>query len=200
MGGILRARAGTTIEQSRARRVVGAGSRWWSCGIRLMLGAMSGRREYLCYTDGSCKAADGAPGGWGFCIKPPRGAPSIEAHGMATETLAKIMEYQAVAEALGALPDEGASVVVFSDNASLVENLEKRLGTWRANGFAKVDSEIVESARRIDAAITTKRLTVRFQWVRAHNGNAGNERADALAREGAREAKAGLANRAKGQR
>ena len=31
------------------------------------------RDEYLCYTDGSCKAGPGAPGGWGFCIKPPSG-------------------------------------------------------------------------------------------------------------------------------
>ena len=165
-----------------------------------MLDAMTGRREYLCYTDGACRATGGAPGGWGFCIKPPSDATPIEAHGMATETLAKIMEYQAVAEALSALPEEGASVIVFSDNESLVQNLEKQLGTWRANGFANVDPDIVKSARRIDAAITAKRLTVRWQWVRAHNGNAGNERADALAREGAREAKAELAKRAKGQR
>src|SRR3954470_294695 len=31
--------------------------------------AMAAQSDYLCYTDGSCKAADGAPGGWGFVIK-----------------------------------------------------------------------------------------------------------------------------------
>ena len=149
---------------------------------------MSGRAEYHCYTDGSCKAGDDAPGGWGFVVKPPDGLP-LEGYGKATNTLAKVMEYQAVAEALAVLP-EGASAVVFSDNQSLVENLTKHLDTWRARGFTRVDPHIVESARRIDASITDKRLTVRFQWVRAHNGNAGNERADALAAQGAREAKA----------
>ena len=152
---------------------------------------MSGRAEYLCYTDGSCKAADGAPGGWGFCIKPPAGEP-IEGYGKAKGTLAKIMEYRAVAEALMRLPADAAATV-FSDNQSLVENLAKNLGTWSARDFAKVDPTLVESARRIHTAIAGKRLTVRWQWVRAHNGNAGNERADALAAQGAREAKAELA-------
>ncbi len=156
---------------------------------------MSGGREYLCYTDGSCKAGDGAPGGWGFSIRAPAGD-VIESYGKATGTLAKVMEYRAVAEALEALP-EGVSAVVFSDNQSLVENLSKSLATWRARDFAKVDPLVVESVRRIDAAIVEKRLEVRFQWVRGHNGNAGNARADELAAQGAREAKAELAKGAK---
>lgn len=144
--------------------------------------------EYLCYTDGSCKAVDGAPGGFGFCIKPPQGSP-IEGHGKAKNTLAKIMEYRAVAEALAALP-EGVSAVVFSDNQALVDNLEKRLRDWQASGFVRVDPDIVESVRAIASSITKKAISVRFQWVRAHNGNAGNERADQLAAQGAREARA----------
>lgn len=154
------------------------------------LGCVSGRDEYLCYTDGSCKAGDGAPGGWGFCIKPPAGPP-LESYGNAKGTLAKIMEYRAVAEALAVLPDR-VSAIVFSDNQSLVENLAKKLETWRLCAFAKVDPLVVESVRRIDASITGKQLVVQWRWVRAHNGNAGNERADLLAAQGAREAKAEL--------
>ena len=159
---------------------------------------MAGQSEYLCYTDGSCKAADGSPGGWGFVIK-RAGLPPLEAYGKAQGTLAKVMEYRAVAEALAALP-AGANAVVFCDNHSLVENLNKQLANWARSGFANVDAQIVDSARSIDACISSNRLVVRFQWLRAHNGNAGNERADELAAQGAREAKAELAARRRPQR
>ena len=82
---------------------------------------------------------------------------------------------------------------MFSDDQSLVENLMKQLPTWRARAFARVDPRIVDSVRRIDERIAGGDLVVRFQWVRSHNGNAGNERADALAAQGAREAKAEIA-------
>ncbi len=151
---------------------------------------MSGRREYLCYTDGSCKAGDHAAGGWGYCIKAPTGE-LLQGYGKSARTMAKVMEYQAVAEALSVLPDFAAATL-FSDNQSLIENLGKKLEAWRAGDFAKVDPHVLESVRRIDACIASKSLVVRWQWVRAHNGNAGNERADALAAQGAREAKAEL--------
>lgn len=143
--------------------------------------------EWLCWTDGSCKS-EGA-GGWGFVVKAPTGE-TVEGYGNAQRTLAKVMEYQAVAEALAVVPN-GARVVVFSDNQSLVENFEKRLAAWRESGCANVDDAIVESVRRIAA----RDIDVRFQWVRGHNRNAGNERADALAAQGAREAKAAITSR-----
>ena len=154
---------------------------------RVIVSRVSGRREYLCYTDGSCKAGDGAPGGWGFCIRPPSGPP-VEGHGKARGTVAKVMEYQAVAEALAALPD-GASAIVFCDNQSLVENCASgRLGV-----VARADPLLTNIAGRIEAYLRDKRLVVSWQWVRAHNGNAGNERADSLAALGAREAKVEVA-------
>lgn len=151
--------------------------------------------EWRCYTDGSVKAGDGAPGGWGFCARGP-GGETLEGFGKAKGTLAKVMEYQAVAEALSALP-AGVAAVVFSDNQALVENFSSRLEVWRAGAFSKVDADIVEQVRRADAALRERRLTVRWQWVRSHNGNAGNERADALAAQGAREAKKELAEELK---
>ncbi|MBK7862878.1 MAG: ribonuclease HI [Archangiaceae bacterium] len=150
---------------------------------------MSG--TWFVYTDGSAKAGDGAPGGWGFHARAPDGGAPLEGWGQARDTLAKCMEYRAVAEALAALP-AGATATVLSDNQSLIENFSKQLGTWRARGFARVDESIVEHVKRADAAMTEKQLSVGWQWLKAHNGNPGNERADALAAQGAREAKKAL--------
>jgi len=115
----------------------------------------------------------------------------LEGHGSATRTLAKIMEYRAVAEALAVLP-ASVKVTVFSDNQARVENCRKCLAGWRESGWAKVDPAIVESVRRIDALIAEKHLVLTWQWIRGHHGNAGNGRADELAAQGAREAKAAL--------
>jgi len=147
--------------------------------------------EYLCYTDGSCKAGDGAPGGWGFCVKTPSGE-RLEGWGKARGTLSKVMECQAVAEALWVLPEK-VSARVFSDDQALVENLNNNLQIWNLRAFAKVDPLLVPQLKRICEAIAEKQLTVRWQWLRSHNGNDGNERADELAAQGAREAKKELA-------
>jgi len=101
------------------------------------------------------------------------------------------MEYTAVAEALEALP-EGVEATVFSDNQALVENCRKHLDGWRQSGWTKADPTIVQILKRIDAQITGKRLVLTWRWVRGHNGNAGNSRADDLAALGAREALAAL--------
>lgn len=146
--------------------------------------------DWLCYTDGSCKpGVSGAPGGWGFVVRPPSGAP-IEGYGRAIGTQAKIMEYRAVAEALAVLPD-GVSAVVYSDNQPLVESIGRDLARSPSN----VDPQVRDWLLAIAAHIADKRLSVRWQWVRAHNGNAGNERADALAAQGAREARAEIGER-----
>lgn len=144
--------------------------------------------EWLCWTDGACKPGDDAPGGWGFHARPPAGAP-IERWGKALRTSSKAMEYRAVAEALAVVP-AGAKATVFSDDRTLVENLTKRLAGWASSNYVNVDPLVVDSVRRIGEAVAQQRLEVRFQWLRAHAGNAGNERADALAAQGAREAKA----------
>ena len=151
-------------------------------------------REWNVYTDGSCKAGpeERRPGGWGFFAKSPRpGDAPLEGYGGAPDTHAKVMEHRAIAEALEALPP-GARAIVHCDNQGLVQTLQNKLRDLRASDFVNVDPTVRDDLRRISEAIVARGLTVEFRWVRSHSGNAGNERADALAATGAREAKAVL--------
>lgn len=53
---------------------------------------------------------------------------------------------------------------------------------WKANGWRTYDRKPVKNVdlwRRLDAAAAPHKID--WRWVRGHAGNAGNERADALA-------------------
>ena len=77
-------------------------------------------------------------------------------------------ELKAIIRALLWLPP-GASATIVSDSQLSVKILS---GTWRA----KKNLDLIDEARDL---MQERRIT--FRWVRGHNGNKWNERADTLA-------------------
>ncbi len=148
---------------------------------------MSNSSLWLCYTDGSCKKGEGAPGGWGCLVRAPAGPP-IEKYGSSVKSTIAAMELEAVIQALSELPD-GASATVFSDSQVLIEHCSRWIEIWKKAGWRKAPVEHLARFQEIDRLIEGRALRVQWQWVRSHNGNAGNERAHELAAQGAREAK-----------
>ncbi|WP_278256344.1 RNase H family protein [Nocardioides convexus] len=66
---------------------------------------------------------------------------------------------------------------------------------WKANGWrtaAKAPVKNDDLWRRLDEAAA--RHEVAWHWVKGHAGDPGNERADALAGRGAREARDGVSS------
>jgi ribonuclease HI len=92
------------------------------------------------------------------------------------------MEIVAAIEALRAL-DPGIPVILRSDSQYLVKTMNEG---WRR-------TKNLDLWKQLDAEAA--RHAVRFEWVRGHAGDEGNEEADALAREAARSAAKGRAPR-----
>jgi ribonuclease HI len=100
------------------------------------------------------------------------------------ELTALLKTYHTV-EALG-LTD----VLVLMDSEYVRGNLEKSLAVWEKNGWLRQDGAAVaniEQWKAISAArkaLEEKGVSIRYQWVKGHSGNLGNEIADQWASKG----------------
>ncbi len=142
---------------------------------------------YLCYTDGGCRVSERSPGGWGVYIRPPKGDP-IEKFGGSLDTNSTTMELTAVKVALDLLPKE-VKATIFSDSQEVLSFCEKSIPIWRENGWKNSPRPFESLLREISSCLEEKNLKITWTWIRSHNGNPGNERADLLANLGARDAK-----------
>lgn len=139
----------------------------------------------VAYTDGACSGNPG-PGGWGVRIS--AGEAHQEAWGGDPMTTNNRMELLAVIEALERTPHT-SSLTVFSDSQYVVKGVSAWLKGWKRNGWRTSQGAAVKNVdlwQRLDA-LTVGR-TISWRWVKGHNGDPGNEAADALARKGLRSA------------
>jgi ribonuclease HI len=133
------------------------------------------------YTDGACKGNPG-PGGWGALLI--AGANEKEMFGGESNTTNNRMELKAVIEALCALK-RPCDVIVHTDSQYVQKGISEWIHGWKARGWKTAAREPVKNAdlwQALDEA--QARHTIEWRWVRGHNGDAGNERADKLANRG----------------
>ncbi len=134
------------------------------------------------YTDGACSGNPG-PGGWGVLIIADNGD-ERELSGGEAATTNNRMEMTAAIEGLNALP-AGQTLTVITDSTYVRDGITSWLANWKARGWktaAKKPVKNIDLWQALDAAAA--RHTVTWEWVRGHTGHPGNERADALARQG----------------
>ena len=135
------------------------------------------------YTDGACKGNPG-PGGWGVLMR--AGAVEKELFGGEKLTTNNRMEMMAVIEALGALK-RPCHVTLHIDSQYVLKGMTEWLPGWKARGWrtaAKAPVKNAELWQRLDALVAGSGHAIDWRWVRGHNGDPGNERADALANLG----------------
>ncbi len=134
------------------------------------------------YTDGACSGNPG-PGGWGVVMI--WGDARKELKGGARDTTNNRMELQAAIEALRALR-RPCRVRLHTDSRYVRDGVTSWMAKWKQNGWRTASKAPVKNEdlwRALDDAAA--RHDVDWIWVRGHAGDPENERADALAREGA---------------
>ena len=136
------------------------------------------------YTDGACKGNPG-PGGWGAWLR--SGPHEKELWGGEPLTTNNRMELTAVIQALSVLK-QGSHVVLHTDSSYVKDGITTWIHGWKARGWTTADRKPVKNIdlwQQLDELRT--RHHVDWRWVRGHNGDPGNERADQLANRGAAE-------------
>ena len=135
------------------------------------------------YTDGACKGNPG-PGGWGVLLK--SGGTEKELFGGELGTTNNRMELTAVIRGLQALK-RPCAVTLFLDSQYVLKGITEWLPGWKAKGWrtaAKQPVKNVDLWQALDALVGQGGHKIDWRWVRGHNGDPGNERADALANLG----------------
>ncbi len=133
------------------------------------------------YTDGACRGNPG-PGGWGVLLR--SGDREREICGGDAATTNNRMELTAAIRGLEALKRR-CRVVVYTDSEYVRRGIDEWLANWKSRGWKTAAKKPVKNEdlwRELDELAA--RHEVDWRWVKGHDGNEGNERADALANLG----------------
>ena len=137
--------------------------------------------KVIIHTDGACSGNPG-PGGWGAVLQ--YGETVRELKGGAPLTTNNRMELTAAIQALNALK-RPCPVELHTDSVYVKDGLTKWIFGWKKNGWKTADKKPVKNVelwQALDLAVTRHKID--WRWVRGHDGDVWNERADVLANEG----------------
>jgi ribonuclease HI len=135
------------------------------------------------YTDGACKGNPG-PGGWGVLLR--SGSTVKELYGGERLTTNNRMELMAVIQALKALK-RPCAVSLHVDSLYVLKGMTEWLRGWKAKGWRTASKQPVKNVelwQMLDELVSQRGHSIEWHWVRGHDGDPGNERADELANMG----------------
>lgn len=142
------------------------------------------------YTDGSCSnhGANKGEGSFGYAIIARRNGKEI-VKGFSSkkyfDTTSQRMELSAIIKSIDSI-DAGHKIDIYSDSEYCVKGINQWLTGWIKGGILndKANPDLWEKFIEVRKKHISGGSTLKFSWVRGHNGNKFNELADRLSRVG----------------
>ena len=138
-------------------------------------------KTVIIYTDGACRGNPG-PGGWGVLIK--YGELSKQLYGGDISTTNNKMELTAAIMALKEIK-EPCEIILYTDSKYVLQGIEEWIHNWKKREWKGANKKPVKN---IDLWKELDELrdehNIKWNWVKGHSGDPGNETADMLANKG----------------
>ncbi len=135
------------------------------------------KESIIIYTDGGCRGNPGL-GAWGAVLKTSKHRLEI---GLSAEnTTNNKMELSAALFALKKVK-KSSNIELYTDSNYLVLGMTKWVFNWNRNNWIKSDKKPVENKELWQELLSvSKKHVINFHWVRGHDGDIENERADEI--------------------
>ena len=138
-------------------------------------------KTVIIYTDGACRGNPG-PGGWGVLIE--YGELSKQLYGGDVSTTNNKMELTAAIMALREIK-EPCEIILYTDSKYVLQGIEEWIHNWKKRGWRGANKKPVKNIdlwKELDEL--RDKHNIKWNWVKGHSGDPGNETADMLANRG----------------
>ena len=138
-------------------------------------------KTVIIYTDGACRGNPG-PGGWGVLIE--YGESSKQIYGGDNSTTNNKMELTAAIMALRKIK-EPCEIILYTDSKYVLQGIEEWIHNWKKRGWKGANKKPVKNIdlwKKLDEL--RDEHNIKWNWVKGHSGDPGNETADMLANRG----------------
>lgn len=135
--------------------------------------------KVVIYTDGACSGNPG-PGGWGAVLIYKDNEKELS--GGESQTTNNRMELMAAIKSLGELK-KPCAVDLYTDSNYVRQGITEWIHNWKKRNWKTTDKKPIKN---VDLWLlldeVSQKHDIKWFWVKGHNGDPLNERADALAR------------------